>query len=113
MLALVTAGSVALALAAGVILGEYVAQPLKREARRLESRLAGPRLVGPLRERTGRRRGNTHLTRPGRTAQHADPARRHAPAATRASRIASTPRATSAYDVESGESPSRRPPGSR
>ncbi len=58
VLALVTAGSAALALAAGVILGEYVAQPLKREARRLESRLAGPRLVGPLRERTGRRRGN-------------------------------------------------------
>ena len=41
--------SVAIALASGVILGEYVAQPLKREARRLESRLAGPRLVGPYR----------------------------------------------------------------
>jgi uncharacterized membrane protein YjjP (DUF1212 family) len=57
ILAMVTAASVALALAAGVILGEYVAQPLKREARRLESRLAGPRLVGPLRTRTDRRRG--------------------------------------------------------
>lgn len=37
------------ALAAGVILGQYVAQPLRRQARRLEQRLAGPRLVGPLR----------------------------------------------------------------
>ncbi len=57
VLAMVTAASVALALAAGVILGEYLAQPIKREARRLESRLAGPRLVGPFRARTdGRRR---------------------------------------------------------
>lgn len=52
VLALVVAASTALALAAGVILGEYLAQPIKREARRLESRLAGPRLVGPLRERS-------------------------------------------------------------
>lgn len=49
ILAIMTAASVAMAIAAGVILGEYVAQPLAREARRLESRLAGPRLVGPLR----------------------------------------------------------------
>ncbi len=60
LVALITAASVALALAAGVILGEYVAQPLKREARRVESRLAGPRLIGPVRvlSRTsgGRRR---------------------------------------------------------
>jgi uncharacterized membrane protein YjjP (DUF1212 family) len=61
LVALMTAASVALALAAGVILGEYVAQPLKREARRVESRLAGPRLVGPVqvlgrRGRAGRRR---------------------------------------------------------
>jgi uncharacterized membrane protein YjjP (DUF1212 family) len=48
LVALVTAASVAIALAAGVLLGEYVAQPLRREARRLERRLAGPRLVGPL-----------------------------------------------------------------
>jgi uncharacterized membrane protein YjjP (DUF1212 family) len=54
LLAMITAASVALSLAAGVILGEYVAQPVKREARRLESRLAGPRLVGPARVR-GRR----------------------------------------------------------
>jgi uncharacterized membrane protein YjjP (DUF1212 family) len=59
VLAMVTAASVALALAAGVILGEYLAQPLKREARRLESRLAGPRLVGPFRARpSGRRRSD-------------------------------------------------------
>lgn len=51
LLALITAASTALALAAGVILGEHVAQPVKREARRLEGRLAGPRLVGPLRTR--------------------------------------------------------------
>ncbi len=50
LLAMVTAASVAIALSAGVILGEYVAQPLKREARRLETRLAGPRLVGPMRD---------------------------------------------------------------
>jgi uncharacterized membrane protein YjjP (DUF1212 family) len=46
---LLTAVSIGVALASGVILGEYVAQPLKREARKLETRLAGPRLVGPVR----------------------------------------------------------------
>ncbi|WP_232821748.1 threonine/serine exporter family protein [Desertihabitans aurantiacus] len=51
IVAMVTAASIALALAAGVILGEYIAQPLAREARRLERRLSGPRLVGPLRSR--------------------------------------------------------------
>jgi uncharacterized membrane protein YjjB (DUF3815 family) len=56
LLAMVTAASVAIALSSGVILGEYVAQPLKREARRLEDRLAGPRLVGPVRIRPARRR---------------------------------------------------------
>jgi uncharacterized membrane protein YjjP (DUF1212 family) len=56
LLAIVSAAAVAIALAAGVILGEYVAQPLKREARRLEDRLSGPRLVGPLRARSRRRR---------------------------------------------------------
>ena len=49
ILALMTAISVAIALASGVILGEYVAQPVKREARKLERRLSGPRLVGPFR----------------------------------------------------------------
>lgn len=51
IVALITAAGIAIALASGVILGEYIAQPLRREARRLEDRLAGPRLVGPLRAR--------------------------------------------------------------
>lgn len=55
ILALVTAAAVAISLSSGVILGEYVAQPLKREARRLEQRLSGPRLVGPLRARAVRK----------------------------------------------------------
>jgi uncharacterized membrane protein YjjP (DUF1212 family) len=55
LLSMVNAAAIAIALSAGVILGEYVAQPLKREARRLEGRLAGPRLVGPLRVRSTRR----------------------------------------------------------
>lgn len=55
ILAMITAVAVAISLAAGVILGEYVAQPVRREARRLEQRLAGPRLVGPLRARSKRR----------------------------------------------------------
>lgn len=56
ILSLVGAAAIAIALASGVILGEYVAQPLQREARRLEHRLAGPRLVGPLRARAVKRR---------------------------------------------------------
>ena len=56
LLAMVTAASIAIALAAGVILGEYVAQPVKREARRVEGRLAGPRLIGVTRARRFRRR---------------------------------------------------------
>ncbi|MCR6030411.1 threonine/serine exporter family protein [Nocardioides sp. zg-579] len=63
LLAMVTAGSVAMALSAGVILGEYVAQPVRREAARLESRLAGPRLVGPLRTRPD----GSQRTRPRRS----------------------------------------------
>ena len=55
MLHLAGAGVTAVALASGVILGQYAAQPLKREARRLETRLSGPRLVGPLRARVARR----------------------------------------------------------
>ncbi len=51
LLAMVTAASIAIALASGVILGEYVAQPVLREARRVEARLAGPRLVGVTRSR--------------------------------------------------------------
>lgn len=56
ILAMVTAGGVAIALASGVILGEYIVQPLRREGRRLEQRLSGPRLVGPLRLPRRRRR---------------------------------------------------------
>ena len=59
LLSLITAASVALAIASGVILGEYIAQPLKREARKLETRLSGPRLVGPLKLRSGRKRRRT------------------------------------------------------
>ncbi len=55
ILFLVNAVAIAIALASGVLLGEYFAQPLKREARRLEDRLAGPRLVGPLRARAVKR----------------------------------------------------------
>lgn len=57
ILSMITAVSSAVGLAAGAILGEYIAQPLRREARRLEQRLAGPRLVGPLRVRSVRRKG--------------------------------------------------------
>jgi uncharacterized membrane protein YjjP (DUF1212 family) len=69
LLSLITAASVALSLAAGVILGEYVAQPLKREAARLESRLAGPRLVGPLRPRTDRAKRGASSRRKARRDQ--------------------------------------------
>jgi uncharacterized membrane protein YjjB (DUF3815 family) len=55
IIALATAAAIATAIASGVILGEYVAQPLRREVRRLESRLSGPRLVGPIRARAVRR----------------------------------------------------------
>lgn len=50
-----TAAAIAISVASGVILGEYIAQPLKREVRRLEDRLSGPRLVGPLRARAVKR----------------------------------------------------------
>ena len=48
--------SIGLALAAGAILGEFLAQPARREVSRAERRLAGPRLAGPLHRR---RRGST------------------------------------------------------
>lgn len=54
IVSLIAAVASAVALASGVILGEYIAQPLGREARRLEQRLSGPRLVGPLRTRKRR-----------------------------------------------------------
>jgi uncharacterized membrane protein YjjP (DUF1212 family) len=50
LVALFTAASVALALASGVYLGEFIAQPLSRRSWRIETRLSGPRLVGPLRK---------------------------------------------------------------
>jgi uncharacterized membrane protein YjjP (DUF1212 family) len=46
---LMIAASVALALAAGVVLGEYLAQPVRYSIGRLERRLVGPRMSGPLR----------------------------------------------------------------
>jgi uncharacterized membrane protein YjjP (DUF1212 family) len=58
ILSIVNAATIAIALAAGVIFGSYLAQPLKREAHRLENRLAGPRLVGPLRSAKVRRRAH-------------------------------------------------------
>jgi uncharacterized membrane protein YjjP (DUF1212 family) len=54
--ALATAAAIAIAISSAVILGQYIAQPLRREASRLERRLAGPRLVGPRSARVGRRR---------------------------------------------------------
>jgi uncharacterized membrane protein YjjB (DUF3815 family) len=54
VLQLASALATALALAAGVILGQYVAQPLKRESQRLETKLSGPRMVGPFRRRSDR-----------------------------------------------------------
>jgi uncharacterized membrane protein YjjB (DUF3815 family) len=41
--------AIALALAAGVVLGEYLAQPVRTGIGRLERRLSGPRMAGPLR----------------------------------------------------------------
>lgn len=54
---LMQAVAIALALAAGVVLGEYLAQPVRTRLGRLERRLAGPRMAGPLRP-TRRRRGD-------------------------------------------------------
>ncbi|WP_424190386.1 threonine/serine ThrE exporter family protein [Actinokineospora sp. G85] len=46
---LMLAAAIALALAAGVVLGEYLAQPVRSGLGRLERRLSGPRMSGPLR----------------------------------------------------------------
>ena len=46
VLELAAAGATAIALAAGVILGQYLAQPLRLEGRRWVSRLPGARLTG-------------------------------------------------------------------
>ncbi|MBB4687856.1 threonine/serine exporter family protein [Amycolatopsis jiangsuensis] len=45
---LMTAVAVGLALAAGVVLGEYLAQPVRTGLGRLERKLAGPRMAGPM-----------------------------------------------------------------
>jgi len=59
ILQLTAAAATTIALASGVILGEYVAQPLKRNARRLEGRLAGPRMVGIMHGHLPRRSSST------------------------------------------------------
>ncbi|HEY8454703.1 MAG TPA: threonine/serine exporter family protein [Actinopolymorphaceae bacterium] len=51
---LLQAGTDALALAAGVILGEFLGQPLRRPLTRKERRYAGPRLLGPMKVRADR-----------------------------------------------------------
>ncbi len=55
ILQLSAAAATTIALASGVIMGEYIAQPLKRNVRRLESRLAGPRMVGVMHGHLARR----------------------------------------------------------
>jgi uncharacterized membrane protein YjjP (DUF1212 family)/uncharacterized membrane protein YjjB (DUF3815 family) len=65
LLAMVTAAAIAIALSSGAILGEYLAQPIRREAHRLENKLAGPRLVGPHRA-AGLRRRRQRRSRTGR-----------------------------------------------
>lgn len=50
---LMSAVAIGLALAAGVVLGEFLAQPLRSGLGRLERKLSGPRMAGPL--RAGRR----------------------------------------------------------
>ncbi len=68
---LATAVAICAALASGVILGEYVAQPIRREARRLEDRLAGPRLIGPRRPILRRRDRPSSRTRRTRRTRRA------------------------------------------
>ncbi|MER7079239.1 Uncharacterized membrane protein YjjP, DUF1212 family [Saccharopolyspora kobensis] len=46
---LMLAAAIGLALGAGVVLGEYLAQPVRTRLGRLERRFSGPRLSGPLR----------------------------------------------------------------
>ena len=65
VLQLASAFATALALAAGVILGQYIARPLKRETHRLEARLSGPHMIGPVR-RSGDKGNGTPPTHPPR-----------------------------------------------
>ena len=46
--ALMAAAAIGLALAAGVVLGKYLAQPVRTGLGKLERKLAGPRMAGPL-----------------------------------------------------------------
>lgn len=55
LFALIEAASIGLALAAGVLVGEIVAQPVRRELSRAEQRFARPRMVGPTQLRIQRR----------------------------------------------------------
>ncbi|MEQ4208979.1 threonine/serine exporter family protein [Actinopolymorpha sp. B17G11] len=64
---LLIAATDSLALAAGVIFGEFLGQPLRRRLPRWERRYAGPRLVGPLRIRRNRQVVRLSHSRPGRT----------------------------------------------
>jgi uncharacterized membrane protein YjjB (DUF3815 family) len=51
LLTALEAFSIGVALAAGVIFGELIAQPVRREVDRWERRYAGPRLISPRRKR--------------------------------------------------------------
>jgi uncharacterized membrane protein YjjB (DUF3815 family) len=64
ILQLSAAAATTIALASGVILGEYIAQPIKRNARRLEGRLSGPRMVGVMHGHLPRR-SRSAVTRTG------------------------------------------------
>jgi uncharacterized membrane protein YjjB (DUF3815 family) len=48
LVGLMTAVAIGLVLAAGVVLGQFLAQPVRTGLSRLERRLSGPRLAGPL-----------------------------------------------------------------
>lgn len=58
VLQLASALATALSLAAGVILGQYLAHPLDQGAYRIERRLAGPRMVGAIRRTSLRGRNS-------------------------------------------------------
>jgi uncharacterized membrane protein YjjP (DUF1212 family) len=55
IVSMIQAGTIGLALAAGVLVGEILGQPVRRELSRAERRFARPRMVGPARLRIQRR----------------------------------------------------------
>lgn len=55
LFALIEAATIGLALAAGVLVGEIVAQPVRREISRAEQRFVRPRMVGPTKLKVQRR----------------------------------------------------------